>query len=316
METIFNLFPICNNDIIQYIGYKTYQVNGSDEEKIEYLKDRVNKDFKDLKYVQVPSSFRISKGDEKDIVGINHMTFNTLSHNGTIGVLYESIFQICNANNDPLFVQTMIMDGKIRIDRTEKFDPVPKSKYTYSINEIVANDYFDEYLSDEGFQLDRLIDDDFFKAIKILFKNGFYISSLKLLLSAIDSIAYLEYGDSQGIFLKWIDKYCELEKINISSQELWEHRNSILHMTNSTSRKVKSKKVQELNIYVSNLDFDERTSDGSKKFFNLKTLIDIVSDGIEKWGISFNDDRTKFESFIDRYDLIISDKRYGKIYYD
>lgn len=315
METIFSLFPICNDDIIEYIGYKTHEVDGTDDQKLKFLKERVYEDSKDLKFVSIPNSFKVSKGDNKNIVGIHHLTFNTLAHNGTVGVLYEDIFQICNANDNPLFLQTMIVDGEIKIDVTEKIDPIPKSKYTYAIDEVIASDYFSEYFSEEGFKLDKLIDDDFFKAIKLLFREGLYISSLKLLLSMIDTIAYLEYGDSQGNYVKWLKEYALIEKLRVSPEELWEHRNSILHMTNSTSRKVKKKKVQEINIYVSDSDFEERTSDGIRKFINLKSLLEIIADAIEKWGLSFNENRGKFEGFIERYDLIISDKRYGKIYY-
>lgn len=53
-------------------------------------------------------------------------------------------------------------------------------------------DYLVKYTTPEGFDVPRLINDDFFLAIKLLFNSGLYVSASKLLLSFIDSIAYVE----------------------------------------------------------------------------------------------------------------------------
>jgi hypothetical protein len=85
-------------------------------------------------------------------------------------------------------------------------------------------------------------------------------------------------------------------------------------MTNALSRKVKKKTVKAINFYVSYADIEDRKSDGETKFFNLKTFISIITDGLEKWGLSYNKDRDKFTDFINRYDKIISDSRHIKLY--
>ena len=50
METIFNIFTICNDGIIENIGFKAHEQNGSDDEKIKFLQNNVQSDSSDLKY--------------------------------------------------------------------------------------------------------------------------------------------------------------------------------------------------------------------------------------------------------------------------
>lgn len=316
METIFNFFPFSNNKIIKEIGYSVHKFEGNDVEKIEYLKQKVNDDFINLTFIDIPNTFKLINSMNQEVIGINLETYNTLVHNLTVTVLFEFVFKKLNASKTPLFVITMVVDGEIKIEGTRKLEAVPLAPFTYSIKEKIPNDYFNDYFDEEGFHLDKLMDDDFFKAIRILFKNECYTSSLKLLMSTIDTVAFLEYGDISGNFKSWIDKYCDLTNINVSSDELWELRNSLLHMTNSHSRKVKQSIISRLAFYVSTKDMKERISDGQTKYFNLKTLVHLVAEGFEKWGTTLNNEKEKFETLINRYDLIISDTRYGKIQYN
>ncbi|MFB3897257.1 MAG: hypothetical protein ACE14V_13230 [bacterium] len=74
-----------------------------------------------------------------------------------------------------------------------------------------------------------------------LYQQGYYISSLKLLLIAVDTMAYLKKGDNNPEdFKKWIIDYVDLSPVGITSEELWEHRNALLHTTTAESRKVKN----------------------------------------------------------------------------
>ncbi|HJR99811.1 MAG TPA: hypothetical protein VJ780_02645 [Flavobacterium sp.] len=316
MEIIYNFFTFCDNKIIRKIGYAIHECDGEDDIKIEYLKAKVNDDFLNLKFISIPSSFKIINSKNEETIGINLETYNTLVHNQTVGVFFEYVFKKYNASKTPLFVNTMVVDGEIKIEGTGKVEPIPKAPFTYSITEKIANDYFDDYMDDKGFNLDKLMEDDFFKAVRKLFQEEYYVSCLKLLMSVIDTVGFLEYDDVPGNFKNWINTYCDLSKMNVTSEELWELRNSLLHMTNARSRKVKQNITTQLSFYVSNEDIEERISDGHSKYFNLKTLIHTVADGFEKWGESFNEQNDKFKEFIDRYDLIISDTRCGKVYYN
>ena len=106
-------------------------------------------------------------------------------------------------------------------------------------------DYLTKYSTEDGFDLPRLLNDDFFVAIRLLFNNRCYVSAANLLMSFIDSIAFVEYGDCTGgsNFCRWLESYVDLQSIGITAEEIWEHRNSLVHMTNLDSRKVLSGKV-------------------------------------------------------------------------
>lgn len=67
----------------------------------------------------------------------------------------------------------------------------------------------------------------FASSLKLTFNAGLYVSALKLLVSCIDSLAYIEYGDDRNStpFIKWLDTYADLTPLGITSTELWELRN-------------------------------------------------------------------------------------------
>jgi len=49
--------------------------------------------------------------------------------------------------------------------------PPPPDSSDETIAEPTSADYIPKYLTEDGFDLPRLLDDDFFKAIRLLFKN-------------------------------------------------------------------------------------------------------------------------------------------------
>lgn len=313
MEKIFNIFPICNNRIITHIGFCVHEIDGTDEEKLKYLLSKVEQDSKKIKIIEVPSNFKVRHPSGEEINGLTHERYNSLLHNGTDGILYEGIFQHFGAPEFPLSVSTMIVDGEIKITEQKKFDTIPKTEFTTKLVEQVPLYYLSEYMSDNGFALSELINTDFFEAIRILYNKQKYVSSMKLLMSAIDTFSFLEYGDKPNNFKDWIIQFCDLSALNINESELWEYRNSVLHMTNSYSRRVIDKKVSQLSFYVGEKDLPYMISNGEAKYFNLFSLINCIAQGIDKWGESFNIERSKFRKFCDRYDLIMSDQRYSKI---
>src|SRR5690606_13326983 len=107
--------------------------------------------------------------------------------------------------------------------------------------------------------------------------------------------------------------FCDFSQLNITEDELWEYRNSLLHMTNANSRKVAKELVKRLKFYVSGEDKPDILGDVQSNYFNIKSLMQVISDGIERWADSFNEDKDKITAFLERYDLIISDSRYNRI---
>jgi len=174
-------------------------------------------------------------------------------------------------------------------------------------------DWLIKYMDDKALHLDNLIDDDFIDAIRLLYKSEHYVSAMKLLMICIDTISYLEYGDNNGSFKKWINTYSDLKRLKITTSELWEFRNSILHMTNLDSRKVIANKEKRLFFYVAHPKTPSFREDEEGKYFNFLDLLTSITNGIQKWGESFNTEREKFECFVTRYDRIISDKRMAHI---
>ena len=174
------------------------------------------------------------------------------------------------------------------------------------------------YFKKEGLDIPQLINDDFLKAVKLCYNNELYVSALKLILSFIDSISFVVSGESSAkSFKNWLDNYCKIEEMGITSSELWEHRNAILHITSLDSFRVKEGKEKRLIAYIGSeipktvLD----QSDSHTKYFEIMVLMKTLEKGIEQILIRLNERTIDFEQFLERYDLIVSDSRNLKIKY-
>ncbi len=88
-------------------------------------------------------------------------------------------------------------------------------------------DWLIKYTKDDKFHFDQLINDDYFVAIKLLFNARHLASACKLLVSCIDTLAFIEFGDERNNFASWLDDYVDLAPVGVTSTELWEFRNSI-----------------------------------------------------------------------------------------
>jgi hypothetical protein len=122
-------------------------------------------------------------------------------------------------------------------------------------------------------------------------------------LSFIDTIAFVEYGDAQRVFQKWLETYANLVRLGVNADELFEFRNSLLHMTNLASRKVLAGKIDALTPYVGP-ELPRRD-----KCLNLLMLASVLFEAIQKWIITYNDTPDKILEFVQRYDLVVSDAR-------
>ena len=128
---------------------------------------------------------------------------------------------------------------------------------------------------------------------------------------APDTLGYVEYGpDGGNCFAKWLDDCCDLGKVGVTSDELWELRNSLIHMTNLDSRKVRSGKTHRLLPRFMHPDRDVAPLfDGMKVLHVTRFVIIVLPEGIESWLRSYNRDRAKFGEFVERYDTIVSEAR-------
>lgn len=171
-------------------------------------------------------------------------------------------------------------------------------------------DYFGKYFTDEGFKITELIHDDFFKPVRLLFNNRHYVSASKLLFVAIDSIGFIEYGDKErNPFIKWLNTYSKIESLGITSEELWEHRNALLHMSSLNSRKVRSGRTRMLVSYVGEIPPAVELDTEKTGYYELLGLIKIIGNACGEWGLTYGQERDKIHRFVERYDLIASDSR-------
>ncbi|MBE7564452.1 hypothetical protein H7F10_16360 [Acidithiobacillus sp. HP-6] len=179
-------------------------------------------------------------------------------------------------------------------------------------------DYFGTFFTEGGFDFTGLLNADFFQPVRILFQNQHYVSAAKLLAIAIDSIAFVEYGDipDENAFVKWLNRYADLSALGITADELWEHRNSLLHMSNLDSRKVLSGRTRRLIPYVGEIPPGVAFDETRAGYYNLQKLIYAIGQACGKWCETYGEDREKIHSFVDRYDLIASDARMLRVKID
>lgn len=307
-EKIFNLFIYTNGKNIDQLGFVVHELDGTDEEKILFLRNSVRSDYKVADKANIKSC---SYGTSDSV--FKYSSFLALARSGRSIEVFEEIFSLCEATKTPLCCITPIVNGNPEIDITSNIGPVYFSEYEDhpKIGGGRMRDYLEFYNTPDGFDMPKLIHDDHFNAIKLLFNAKHYVSCMKLIVSFIDTISFIEFGDVQGSFVKWLKLYSSIGKLGITEDQLWEHRNFILHMSNLDSRKVLSGKEKRISFcvakarHVPNPDFDT-------VYFNLKDLIDEIARSLKKWFASYNEDPEKMVSFIERYDRVISDSRHAK----
>jgi hypothetical protein len=152
--------------------------------------------------------------------------------------------------------------------------------------------------------------------LKVTFNAGLYVSAMKLLVSCIDSLAYIECGNEAGAFVQWLEAYADLTPIGVTAAELWELRNGLLHMTNLNAKKVRQNKVRRISFRVGGAsDCPQDEADGVH-FFDFHKLIQVFAEAQERWIETYNTDRDKFDKFVERYDETISDSRVALFHVD
>jgi len=172
-------------------------------------------------------------------------------------------------------------------------------------------DYVEKYVTEDGLDVCSMINDDFVLAIKKTWNEKYYTSCLKLLVSFIDTMAYVDNGDSTSAnFKKWLASYVDLTGVGISSDELWEHRNGILHMTTYDSRKVASGTVMRLMPYVGQTA--PPPNDGSFKYYSLHALLMAVMNGMGQYVVAMDGDLAMRARFCDNYERTVSDSHFTR----
>lgn len=306
-ERVFNLFYFARADIIEELGAVVHEADGTDEEKAMFLQSLVDTDYKTCRRFPVPQ--KVSPSGAR--VPLSVQSYNALLRLGRDLELFEEIFDDLGAGATPLYCVTGIIDGKPKIDVVVQSQPG-----FYFLKHLeppetfgrFMNDYLEDYLTPAGLDLPALINDDYFTAIRLCFNHRQYVSCMKLIASFIDTMAFLEYGDTKDSFVRWLDAFADLQRLGISARQLWEFRNSILHMSNLDSRKVLAGKEKRISFCVGPKG-SVSEGDSETQYFNLTDSIEVLWEALSKWFQSLNDNREKFPKFIERYDRVVSDAR-------
>lgn len=305
-EVIFNLFYFCEDGKhIKDVGISCHECEGTDAEKLEFLKNNIISDAQLCTHYPI-HPFTL---DEKGMLTIDRFIANARIGNSLQP--FEIALEAVNAPQSPLHVFTAIVNGIPRVDATVPANEQFRRKHNPNAEVEgvkVMPDYLEQYSDGNSFKIKKLLIDDHVTPIHLLFNNKHYLSSFKLLVSFIDTMAFIELGNPprSAVFVQWMDKYSELHKLGITSKDLYELRNSLLHMTNLNSHKVIRGEAKRISYSVAPKGTPTREHEGIT-FFNYSDLIDIIEDAMDRWLNTYTDNHKKIVSFIERYDTIVRD---------
>jgi hypothetical protein len=300
-ETVYNFFLIYRGDVCAEVRYVAHDVDLSDQEALDFLLGRVALDLNNSKAIPLTKPFTKAEHDARTRLGHGQL-------------LWEEVYMLLEAGEQPLSVITPVVNGIPQVEfKSQLGDP-----NIYLREDMTPGTHMDDwilkYMKDGGLQLSQLIHDDYFQAIKMTFNAKLHVSAMKLLLSAIDSLAYIEFGEDDGnVFIKWMDTYADLDPLGITAEELWELRNGLLHMTNLDSRAVGRKKVRRISLHSGSKPFYEHDA---VHYFSFYELLMEVGRSHVRWLETYNHDLGKRVNFVSRYDKTISDSRvahYGSV---
>lgn len=281
-ETLINIFLFGDSREIQSVGQSLYAREGSYAECLGFLQSRVAEDSQAAPRSDLPEP----------------LTWEEFYSLNRLSPLTEFLLEQGVAPENAIYCITPIVDGAPRVEDVED-----------ALATLACPDYLRRYTTKEGFDFPSLIDDDYYDALRLLWNGKKYISCMKLTFSTIDTLGFIEFGPVNGCFVNWLDRYCDLEPLAVTAEELWELRNSLLHMTNLDSHKVRQGKTTRLFPVFLPTDHDPPQADGEKRLHFARLLFVVLPKAIGKWLQSYNDERDKFLTFVARYDTIVSEAR-------
>ncbi len=104
-ETILNIYLVINSGIVKEFRAVAYDEEGSDEEKIRFLKLRAKEDYEHSIHFDAPT--------DKNGNFMPYNKFYKLEKKGLQFQLFEEIFEAFNVPDKPLVCVTPVVDGEI-----------------------------------------------------------------------------------------------------------------------------------------------------------------------------------------------------------
>lgn len=299
MESIYNIYLYFDpNDLCDRVGYAAHELVGDDDAGKQLLQKNVKADLQRAIKVKLSKPF-------------TRQEYNTLCRLGTERQLYDEVLAQAGAGESPLVLVSPVLKGRVTFNYSThvgEFNVGDAAAAAGEHGQMV--DWLSKYFTDKDFHFTDLIHDDYFSAIRLTYQKGLFVSSMKLLLSCIDSLAYVECGDLREppSFVRWLNAHADLTPLGITAEELWELRNGLLHMTNLNSSNVRKNSVRCISFRVG-MSGTALPDTGSIYFFEFRGLIEVIAQAIGRWAESYNMDPDKITKFVERYDETVSDGR-------
>jgi hypothetical protein len=108
-EIILNIYLVINDGIVSEFRAKSYTIDGSDEEKIKFLKLKAEGDFLSAEIFESPH--------DKNGRKITYNKFYKFEKQGLHFRFFENVFDYFNAPQTPLVCVTPVVDGKILAEK-------------------------------------------------------------------------------------------------------------------------------------------------------------------------------------------------------
>lgn len=104
-ETILNIYLIIDKNFVTAFKCKAYQQDGTDEEKIRFLKGRAKEDF--------TNSYHFDAPQNKHGEFMPYKKFSKIESQGLQYKLFEEIFRKFGVPEKPLICVTPVVDGEV-----------------------------------------------------------------------------------------------------------------------------------------------------------------------------------------------------------
>jgi hypothetical protein len=104
-EIILNIYLIINSGIVEAFKVVSYEIEGGDDSKIEFLKSHAKEDYRKAIVFDSPM--------DKNGKFMSYSKFHKLEKRGLHFQLFENIFQSFNVAENPLICVTPVVDGEI-----------------------------------------------------------------------------------------------------------------------------------------------------------------------------------------------------------
>lgn len=108
-EIILNIYLIINRDFVEAFRAIAYETEGSDDNKIKFLKSKAEEDFSSAYHFDAPSD---NHGNF-----MKYSKFARLEQRGRQFELFEEIFRRFKVPENPLICVTPVVDGKILAEK-------------------------------------------------------------------------------------------------------------------------------------------------------------------------------------------------------